>query len=59
MQEDPDELKQPEDRAGGESSSLDKGILTAIERMLKPLRDDIKDLLTTQPELNIKQTSGM
>ena len=51
MQEDPDELKQQDDGAESETSNLDKGILIAIERLLKPIRDNIRDLLSTQRKL--------
>ena len=56
MQEDPDELKQPKEGAESEISNLDKGILIAIERLLKPIRDDIRDLLSTQCELKDELT---
>ena len=59
MQEDPDELKQHSDSpeaAENVASNLDKSILTAIEMLLKPIRDDIKDLLVTQRELKEELT---
>ena len=59
MQEDPDELKQHNDSAQvaeNVTSNLDKSILTAIEMLLKLIRDDIKDLLITQRELKEELT---
>ena len=53
MQENPDELKQSKngtESGDTEASNLDKSILITIERLLKPIRDDIKDLLVTQRE---------
>ena len=34
-----------------EVSKLDRGILIAIEKLLKPIRNDMKDLFVTQREL--------
>ena len=59
MQNNPDDLKQMQDsmeNGDTEVSKLDRGILIAIEKLLKPIRDDMKDLLVTQRELKDELT---
>ena len=59
MQNNPDDLKQMQDSVENgdtEVSELDRGILIAIEKLLKPIRNDMKDLLVTQRELKDELT---